>query len=524
MIKNFIKAGSCRSWIAVFCLIFLSVQARSGIATEDSSVREAQALLTDLNYSPGPIDGILGSQTLRALHDFQRTNGLTLTQNIDLNTLRLLRVAGETSRVKAGVPNVVPASRASPLHRGLEISSIPGGAAPMAVAGEPVTSIARLSEPGPIVRAGQAVGLFILTVITTTLVLGLLALLAAVKPTIERVWPFMLRRARSLLAAQAEIWRSMLLERWFWDGLNRSFLGRTVATGFRAIGSSKPLRTAGHYLQSLASDARKSRFRECANESSVRYGQGTSASRDRDCCVVRYPRYTDFPHDSPRSPSRHHFHRSEIIDAASLGADDAVSVEPGQPQAQRDAPSLEDRPPPSRESVSTCAQSVNAHEGQPPCPAIIKSDDASLPAIQESSLRKAINQSTRTDGSPVRKRSLINDPLASLSVHLAFERFDEAEELAKNAVEQYPERHEYRLRLLQVYHAVGNRVGFEYHAKALSAAVGSCSPMMAMVADWWRDLAPNEDLFTMPQSQISSPDESVQRELGDDQEKPVVPQ
>ncbi|MGC1951353.1 MAG: tetratricopeptide repeat protein [Gammaproteobacteria bacterium] len=124
----------------------------------------------------------------------------------------------------------------------------------------------------------------------------------------------------------------------------------------------------------------------------------------------------------------------------------------------------------------------------------------------------------------MRKRSLINDPLASLSVHLAFERFDEAEELAKNAVEQYPERHEYRLRLLQVYHAVGNRVGFEYHAKALSAAVGSCSPMMAMVADWWRDLAPNEDLFTTPQSQVSSPDESIQQELGDDQEKPVVRQ
>nr|MBS0019360.1 peptidoglycan-binding protein [Gammaproteobacteria bacterium] len=486
-------------------------------------MREAQALLTDLNYSPGPIDGILGSQTLRALHDFQRTNGLTLTQSIDLNTLRLLRVAGGTSRVKTGVPNVIPASRAPPLDRGLEISSISGGAAPMTVTGEPVASTARSSEPVPIVRAGQAVGLFILTVITTTLVLGLLALLAAIDPTIERVWPFMLRRARSLLAAQAEMWRSMLLERPFSDGLNRSFLGRTVATGFRAIGSSKPLRAAARHLQSLASDDRKSRFRECANES-VRYRKGTSASRDLDSCVVRYPRYTDFPHDSARSPSRHHLHRSEIVDAASLGADDAVSVEPGQPQAQRDAPPLEDTPPPSRDSVSTCAQSVNAHEGQPPCAAIIKSDDASLPAVQESLPRQAINESTRTHGSPVRKRSLIGDPLASLSVHLAFERFDEAEELAKNAVEQYPERHEYRLRLLQVYHAVGNRVGFEYHAKALSAAVGSCSPMMAMVADWWRDLAPNEDLFTTPQSQVSSPDESIQQEVVDDQKKPVVPQ
>lgn len=473
MITNFIKPGSYQSWLALACLILLFMPAGPEIVAQESAVREAQALLTDLDYLPGPVDGILGPQTLRALRDFQRTNGLALTENIDLRTLRLLQAAGGKSHVRSAGLNTVSPSRASPLDRGFEITSTSDSAAPLAVTDVSVAYTARSSEPEVSVRVGQAVGLFVLTVITATLVLGLLGFLGVIHPTIERVWPFMSRRACSFLTDQAAICRKRLREIPFWDGLNRSFLGRTIVTHFHTIGSSKTLKSAKRHLQFLASGDHKSRFWQGVKES-LRYGQGTPASSD-------------------------------------LGS-------------HRNATPLGDTSPRSRKSEATCDQSANERAEQALYATIIKSSDAPLPTVQESSHRKEIDVLTITQDTPLRRRGLIGDPLASLSVHLAFERFDEAEELAKNAVEQYPERHEYRLRLLQVYHAVGNRVGFEYHAKALSAAVGSSSPMMAMVAEWWRDLAPNEELFSTPETQISSKDEPNQQGLEDDQEAPVIRQ
>jgi peptidoglycan hydrolase-like protein with peptidoglycan-binding domain len=39
-------------------------------------VREAQRLLTGLGYAPGPADGVMRTETRRALRAFQRAHGL----------------------------------------------------------------------------------------------------------------------------------------------------------------------------------------------------------------------------------------------------------------------------------------------------------------------------------------------------------------------------------------------------------------------------------------------------------------
>ena len=48
------------------------------LGDRNEHVRELQRLLTTLGYSPGPIDGIFGNQTLNAIRAFQRDNGLSV--------------------------------------------------------------------------------------------------------------------------------------------------------------------------------------------------------------------------------------------------------------------------------------------------------------------------------------------------------------------------------------------------------------------------------------------------------------
>ena len=46
-----------------------------------------------------------------------------------------------------------------------------------------------------------------------------------------------------------------------------------------------------------------------------------------------------------------------------------------------------------------------------------------------------------------------DDPLTEVNVYLAYERYDQAEELVRSAIAQYPDRNEYKLRLLEVFYA-----------------------------------------------------------------------
>lgn len=59
----------------------------------DLNVRTAQACLEFLGYSPNGIDGVLGLNTLTALHNFQAKAGLALTVGIDAGVVAALVAA-----------------------------------------------------------------------------------------------------------------------------------------------------------------------------------------------------------------------------------------------------------------------------------------------------------------------------------------------------------------------------------------------------------------------------------------------
>ena len=72
-----------------------SIDVRSAPFSGDD-VRGVQQTLHDIGYWPGPIDGILGSQTRSAIRQYQRDNNLPVTGQLDAETARKVEEARRT--------------------------------------------------------------------------------------------------------------------------------------------------------------------------------------------------------------------------------------------------------------------------------------------------------------------------------------------------------------------------------------------------------------------------------------------
>ncbi len=87
------------------------------------------------------------------------------------------------------------------------------------------------------------------------------------------------------------------------------------------------------------------------------------------------------------------------------------------------------------------------------------------------------------------------DPLEEVNVYLAYERFDQAEELVKRVIGQYPGRHDYKLRLLEVYYSSNDRPAYEAAARDLLDAVGESDPLWSSAVAMWAEMSPERALF-----------------------------
>lgn len=113
-----------------------------------------------------------------------------------------------------------------------------------------------------------------------------------------------------------------------------------------------------------------------------------------------------------------------------------------------------------------------------------------LPAFDpNATVVDATNDATVQQGAPE------SDPLEEVNVYLAYERFDQAEELVKRVIAQYPNRHEYKLRLLEVYYSSNDRVSYENAARELHAAVGENDPLWESALAMWAEMSPDRALF-----------------------------
>ena len=90
------------------------------------------------------------------------------------------------------------------------------------------------------------------------------------------------------------------------------------------------------------------------------------------------------------------------------------------------------------------------------------------------------------------------DPLAEVNVYLAYERFDQAEELVKKVISEHPEEDSYRLRLLEVHYSANNKAGYEKDARELYDRVGGTGPLWDSAVAMWSEMSPGRALFEEP--------------------------
>lgn len=88
-----------------------------------------------------------------------------------------------------------------------------------------------------------------------------------------------------------------------------------------------------------------------------------------------------------------------------------------------------------------------------------------------------------------------DDPLEEVNVYLAYERFDQAEELVRKVIADHPDDHKYKLRLLEVYYSSNDKVAYETAAGELRDAVGENDPLWESAVAMWAEMSPDRALF-----------------------------
>ena len=88
------------------------------------------------------------------------------------------------------------------------------------------------------------------------------------------------------------------------------------------------------------------------------------------------------------------------------------------------------------------------------------------------------------------------DPLSEADVYLAYGRYQQAEELIREALEKEPEREDVNLKLLEVFLATQNQGAFDEHAQTILARLeNTADPMWTKVAAMGRELSPDNPLY-----------------------------
>ena len=95
------------------------------------------------------------------------------------------------------------------------------------------------------------------------------------------------------------------------------------------------------------------------------------------------------------------------------------------------------------------------------------------------------------------------DPIEEADVYLAYGRYQQAEDLIRQAIKTHPDREECKIKLLEIFHAGSNKQDFENYALELAAAgKQEDKEFWRKVSDLGRDLLPESALFSalMPSS------------------------
>ncbi|MBI5461269.1 MAG: FimV family protein [Gammaproteobacteria bacterium] len=106
------------------------------------------------------------------------------------------------------------------------------------------------------------------------------------------------------------------------------------------------------------------------------------------------------------------------------------------------------------------------------------------------------------------------DPIAEADVYLAYGRYQQAEELIRNALNRAPQRNELRFKLLEVLFAAKNTNAFDTEAEALLVSLGGQDDeLWQRVAEMGQELNPGNPLYR-PGGMPATADQGLDFDLG----------
>ena len=99
------------------------------------------------------------------------------------------------------------------------------------------------------------------------------------------------------------------------------------------------------------------------------------------------------------------------------------------------------------------------------------------------------------------EEGLEEDPLHEVNTYLAFEQFEQAEEIARNAIAAQPGNPEFYIKLLEVFYTSGNTGAYEEAARTLHELTGGEGEHWAKATAMWSEMSPNRALFAEAQAE-----------------------
>lgn len=117
-----------------------------------------------------------------------------------------------------------------------------------------------------------------------------------------------------------------------------------------------------------------------------------------------------------------------------------------------------------------------------------------VPAMDDDNLEDTVFSLNDTDEAAQEEQK--DDVLAEADVYLAYGIYQQAEDLLKNAIDQHPERDDYRMKLLETHYAAKNSTAFEQLAEDVKTRKGDDADYWGRVAAMGAELCPASALFT----------------------------
>ncbi len=110
--KEFRQIRGKRLAVPLFCILVVLGLAIVVVPAQDSElITKVQSALKEKGYNPGPVDGIMGPRTSKALRDFQIKNDIPVSGEIDKPTLDRLGIKGSfMGKVGSGFKTVAGAT------------------------------------------------------------------------------------------------------------------------------------------------------------------------------------------------------------------------------------------------------------------------------------------------------------------------------------------------------------------------------------------------------------------------------